>query len=345
MGIVNEHRPKGCRACWSTLLVLVLWPLATLAEDLGNPQTEESDNEHNEQNGAREETIQEEHKTGQKDDVTIRPVPGWSRGAAIAGLVSVPVVAVLGVASIGVHSLGNWRLLLSLYAADYTLMAAMAPIIAIGANSTRRISQVSGSRAMRISGHITYTIGMAGGGIMNSFFLADDDFVPYWASGVWSGLGALGLLFYSIDAAISYEQAAESGRRQSPTGKSKAARPWTWTAFIAGGTAAVGATVTGIFARSRLSTWNDYETAEKHCLDKVVGNEKVGCSTHNEQDEARRLAVTTDVLIGVAAAGLVMGTALYFIEPKLRSVPTLGNVSLVPYAAPGRAGIALGGKF
>jgi hypothetical protein len=50
-------------------------------------------------------------------------------------------------------------------------------------------------------------------------------------------------------------------------------------------------------------------------------------------------------LIGVAATGVVMGTALYFMEPQMYATSAGRQVSLAPWAAPGGAGLALGGSF
>jgi hypothetical protein len=59
-------------------------------------------------------------------------------------------------------------------------------------------------------------------------------------------------------------------------------------------------------------------------------------------DTVETLALTTDVLIGVAAAGVIAGTLLYFFEPD---EPAEVQVSAGPTATRGGAGLAIGGRF
>ena len=73
--------------------------------------------------------------------------------------------------------------------------------------------------------------------------------------------------------------------------------------------------------------------------------EKAVCTDRSDLKRVKALAGGTDILIGVAAAGVVMGTALFFMEPRLKSAGRSASVTMTPWVMPGGAGVALGGSF
>jgi hypothetical protein len=108
----------------------------------------------------------------------------------------------------------------------------------------------------------------------------------------------------------------------------KPKRLWTWVAYGVGAAAAVGAAITGAQALS----------LESRIWDECDGDGTCYSDTYNGdfEDDTHRLRVlgiTTDVLIGVAAIGVVAGTVLLFVEPRAQekrsaaseSEPTIGT--------------------
>jgi hypothetical protein len=108
-------------------------------------------------------------------------------------------------------------------------------------------------------------------------------------------------------------------------------RVWTWVAFGVGGAAGVGAIITGSMALSK----------ESDVRDKCSGGE-CPASLSGDFDSVEKLALTTDVLIGVAAAGVVAGTLLFFFEPDSESDVEVG---IAPAAGAKSAGLLLTGRF
>ncbi len=83
-------------------------------------------------------------------------------------------------------------------------------------------------------------------------------------------------------------------------------RVWTWVAGGIGVASGIAAAVTGGIASSRA------KTLEKNC----TGDDCLP-DQWDTLDSTRALATTTNVLIGVAAAGVAAGVALFFVEPRL----------------------------
>jgi len=107
-------------------------------------------------------------------------------------------------------------------------------------------------------------------------------------------------------------------------------RVWTWVAFGVGGAAAVGAAVTGSLA---LVMEDDVRS---QCEGSACPE-----STRSEIKTITTLGPVTDVLIGVAAAGVVTGVILYFVEGGDESETAVG---LAPLPSGGGA-VAIGGRF
>jgi len=108
-------------------------------------------------------------------------------------------------------------------------------------------------------------------------------------------------------------------------------RVWTWVAFGIGGAAGIGAIVTGSLALSKEADVRD-SCDGKQC----------DASLSGDFDTVERLALTTDVLIGVAAAGVVAGTLLFFLEPGSSAE---AEVAVAPTASGEGAGLVLTGRF
>ncbi len=83
-------------------------------------------------------------------------------------------------------------------------------------------------------------------------------------------------------------------------------RVWTWVAGGVGVASGIAAAVTGGIASSRA------KTLESNCT-----GDDCPPAQWDTLDSTRTLATTTNVLIGVAAAGVAAGVALFFIEPRL----------------------------
>ena len=108
-------------------------------------------------------------------------------------------------------------------------------------------------------------------------------------------------------------------------------RVWTWVAFGVGGAAGVGAIITGSMALSK----------ESDVRDRCSGGE-CPASLSGDFDSVEKLALTTDILIGVAAAGVVAGTLLYFFEPDSEADVEVG---VAPAVGGDAAGLVLTGRF
>jgi hypothetical protein len=108
-------------------------------------------------------------------------------------------------------------------------------------------------------------------------------------------------------------------------------RVWTWVAFGVGGAAGVGAIITGSLALKKEGDVRD-KCTDGQCPASLSG----------DFDTVERLALTTDVLIGVAAAGIVAGTLLFFLEPGDEGE---AEVAVAPAAGVDGAGLVLTGRF
>ncbi len=265
--------------------------------------------------------------------------PGWSRGAAIAGLIATPTVSILGYSAFGAHNAERPRLSTAFMASGVSILALMGPTVAAGANSARGSALVEGTPILRIPAHLFYVAGSIGS-LVNVLLYNSTGDVEGWPVLLWSGVGAMGLALHSIDAAVSYSQSisgahAESGRRIK--------RPWTWAALLSGVAAGTGALVLGTKARDEFDRIADLEAGEMVCED-MVGSAG-SCATSDLENNARRMAGGADVLIGVAGTGLVMGAVLFFVEPKLPCPKVLTDVTLTPFGTPDGGGLMLGGRF
>jgi hypothetical protein len=235
----------------------------------------------------------------------------------------------------------------ALEAASAATVAVMGPVIAFGARSARRAEGGKGSLPALITGGVLY-LGSGGLYFLSFIDLFEEDLPNtnmLWVPPAAAGVGALSLVFLSIDALVSHENAIEL-KQGAPINKpEKPRRVWTWVAYGVGGAAAVGAAITGALALKAHRTMEDLGRIEESCINMNEGFDEVECTDRSDLQKVKGLAGGTDILIGVAATGVAMGTALFFLEPRLRSARLDPNVSLAPWAVPGGAGIALGGSF
>jgi len=108
-------------------------------------------------------------------------------------------------------------------------------------------------------------------------------------------------------------------------------RVWTWVALGVGGAAGIAGAAIGGAAMSKRSTLED-SCQGNHCPPGKQG----------EADTIETMNLTADVLFGVAAAGIVTGVILFFVEPDDESDT---EVAVTPAFTGNGAGLAVGGRF
>jgi hypothetical protein len=108
-------------------------------------------------------------------------------------------------------------------------------------------------------------------------------------------------------------------------------RVWTWVALGVGGAAGIAGAVIGGAALSKKSTLED-RCEGNHCPPASAG----------EADTIKSMNLTADVLFGVAAAGIVTGVILFFVEGDDESET---EVAVTPAVTASGAGLAVGGRF
>lgn len=109
-------------------------------------------------------------------------------------------------------------------------------------------------------------------------------------------------------------------------------RLWTWVALGAGGAAAVAAGITGGVVLSRA------EDIKERC-----NGDECPPAVEADLEGARTLGTVTDVLWGVAAAGIAAGVVLFFVEPRLGERTPAAAVGFAPLS--GGGAVTLGGRF
>jgi Tetratricopeptide repeat/PEGA domain len=119
---------------------------------------------------------------------------------------------------------------------------------------------------------------------------------------------------------------AEEGTEE-PSGK----RVWTWVAMGIGGVSGIAGGIIGGVALSK-KTDIDADCVDNHC---PPGSKSDG-------DKVATMALTADVLYGVAAVGVIAGIVLFFVEPKLGQE---SKVAFAPIMSPDGAGVAISGRF
>lgn len=127
------------------------------------------------------------------------------------------------------------------------------------------------------------------------------------------------------------ETAEEEPEEPAVEAEPEAKRVWTWVAFGLGGGAAVGAAITGGLTLSKRSEVID-QCEGKSCPSSLSG----------DFDQVKTLSITTDVLIGVAAVGVVTGVLLYFFEPESESEE---GIAVSAAASANGGGVSVGGRF
>jgi hypothetical protein len=134
-------------------------------------------------------------------------------------------------------------------------------------------------------------------------------------------------------AAVAAPAAAPTGPQPAPKPDDRPAQPvrlWTWVAFGVGGAAAVGAGIAGGLALDASSD-----------LDSACSGDVCPASKQETIDRGKSASLATDVMIGVAAAGVVAGVVLYFLEPGMNG----SEVEVTPAAAASGGGLLVSGRF
>ena len=108
-------------------------------------------------------------------------------------------------------------------------------------------------------------------------------------------------------------------------------RVWNWVALGVGGAAGIAGAAIGGAAMSKKSTLED-SCDGNHCPPSQQG----------EADTIETMNLTADVLFGVAAAGIITGVILFFVEPDDESE---AEVAVTPAFTGNGAGLAVGGRF
>ncbi len=106
---------------------------------------------------------------------------------------------------------------------------------------------------------------------------------------------------------------------------------WAWVSFGVGGAAALTAVVTGSLA---LDGWSRVED--------VCDGRTCPAGRRDDRDRVRALAISTDVLIGVAAAGAAAGATLLLLPAAEESDPSL---ELAPALGARGLGLSMEGTF
>ncbi len=113
-------------------------------------------------------------------------------------------------------------------------------------------------------------------------------------------------------------------------------RVWTWVALGIGGAAGIGAVVTGVMAlKLDEKLWTECETGTCHSY-------QYDGDFEDDKWSLKTLGITTDILIGVAAAGAVTATILFFVEPNIGSEK---RVAASPVVFGDGGGLVVTGRF
>jgi hypothetical protein len=107
-------------------------------------------------------------------------------------------------------------------------------------------------------------------------------------------------------------------------------RLWTWVAFGVGGAAGIAGAVLGGVALSKKNEFVD------DCGDNSCTTER-----SSDRDTVNNMALSADIMYGVAGLGVAAGLVLFFLEPRIRQKKQMESpqVSLLP------TGLVLSGSF
>jgi len=123
----------------------------------------------------------------------------------------------------------------------------------------------------------------------------------------------------------------------TPTEKEEPAeaprRLWTWVSLGVAGAAGIAGGVIGGVALSSKNDIEDNYCFDNHCLE----------NQRDERDRVENLALTADILYGVAGAAAAAAIVLFFVEPGLGEEEE--PVAAVPIITEDTAGLAITGRF
>ncbi len=116
------------------------------------------------------------------------------------------------------------------------------------------------------------------------------------------------------------------------TGSKRKPRVWTAISLSVGGAAGISAIITGVVHLARVSDLRD------KCDEKLCNPEY-----KSDLDDIKRLGTATNVLIGVSAFGLVLGTILAFVEKG--DDESDEGIAFSSHVLPEGLGLSMSGKF
>jgi hypothetical protein len=264
---------------------------------------------------------------------------GWAREAAITGIASASLLSVTGgfTAYIRANGAGGFIFV------DLGLLAVAAPLVGGGAHSARKLPGVDGDPLALGFGVGLYSLSMVAGVL--DFFMIDKESVlrpaAPWITMAWSTIGATSLLLFSLDALTAHEQAQALREGATSADGDRTPRIWTWIAIGNAGASAIAAAIFGALAAKNRGEIDDA------CPEDLWNDADDPCpGGDGEAFDGHKILTGWHVfLIELAVVSAAVGTTLYFLEPRLGSGSAVENVSVVPWAVPGGAGLALGGEF
>lgn len=294
----------------------------------------------------------DEYEPAFSDPLSCVPSAGWPREAAITGLVLASLSALGGYTATAFRNPDEAEMWIGVGGANLALIGIMGPVVGGSTRDARSHYGVTGSPLLLGSAIAACSLSVIGGAVDYGVFGKG----ARWITATWSGLGALSLVLFSLDALITHEQLVEVRKGQPPVVAEDPGRIWTWISFGIGGAAAVGAVITGSLALQKSKSLE-----KEWALSDQPGSESLGdgvtergrlsdpgeddTKRENAVDELGIMALWTDLLIGAAVTGVVFGTVLYFVEPRLSAADPVQQVSVAPLVLPGGGGLALGGRF
>jgi hypothetical protein len=108
-------------------------------------------------------------------------------------------------------------------------------------------------------------------------------------------------------------------------------RVWTWVVLGIGGAAGIAGGILGGVSMKQTEDFID-DCGEHNCT----------AEREDERDDIKRVSLTADILYGVAAAAVVTGVILFFVEPPDEEGTA---VAVTPALQPDGVGVSLTGRF
>jgi hypothetical protein len=136
-----------------------------------------------------------------------------------------------------------------------------------------------------------------------------------------------------VKAEVEESEPSPPEEEETPDEEPSGRRLWTWVALGVGVGAGIGAGVTGGMAVSREGS------LEENCPNQICPPAEEG-----DLDSTKKLALASTILTGVAAAGVVAGVVLFFVEPGMGEKEDT-PVALLPSVTPNGGFLQILGRF